>query len=429
MISWLMYWFMRITASPLMWIYTKRRTYYEDKKDTNRHIKGPAIVICNHRSLKDFAMIMFLFPFRKVYCQMSEAVYTRNKFQGWIMKVLGGIRVDRKNNELSFMDKSEELLEKGKILVVFPEAKVSTDGQVKKFAPSYVVLAQKTGVPIIPVFTDGNYGLFKRTHVTIGKKLFVYDYCEDVYPTKDQIDGLNKMIRHRVMSMGQQQQHLINVDRYSTVFAPKYFPKDLGRFIVYQFNLYFRCKCFNLGEKKEKIKHKGGLVIIANHTSFVDPLALIIAYWRRRIFCLTAEVVFAKGHPVRNWLLKQLGCVKIDRYKNDTKAIETCINILDGGGVLVVFPNGRIHRDGSMDDYKSGAALLASRTGVPMQPVYIENQRKKWNKVKLYFGEAKTVNELCDKEYPSVEDLNSVMDNMFNQIADLKAKADGEKKQ
>lgn len=427
MISWLLYWFLRVSAHPLYWIYTKRRTYFEDKKDTSTHIKGPAIVVLNHRSLKDLMLVMFMFPFRKVYCQMSEAVYTKNKFQGWIMKTIGGVRVDRKNNELSFMDKSEELLEKGKLLVVFPESKVSTDGQIKKFAPSYVVLAQKTGVPIIPVYGDGNYGLFKRVHVTVGKKVFIYDHCEDVYPTKAQIDSLNKMIRRKVMVMGQEQQHLKNVDRYTKAFALRYFMKDLGRLTTYQFNLYFRCKLFNLGEKKKKIKPKGGLLIVANHSRFVDPLAIILAYWRRRVYCLTGEVVFKAGHPVRNWLLKELGCVKIDRYNNDQDAINNCINILDGGGVLLVFPNGRIHRDQSMDDYKSGAALLASRTGVPMQPIYIHNQPKKWNKVKLYFGEQKTVKELCDKEYPSVEDLNSVMDNMFAQIASFKEQAEKEK--
>lgn len=427
MISWLLYWFMRVTAWPLYWIYIKRRTYYEDKKDTNTHVKGPAIVVLNHRSLKDLMLVTFMFPFRKVYCQMSEAVYTRNKFQGWIMKVVGGVRVDRNNNELSFMDKSEELLEKGKILVVFPEAKISTDGQIKKFAPSYVVLAQKTGVPIIPVYHDGNYGLFKRVHTTIGKKIFIYDHCEDVYPTKQQIDSLNKMVRRKVMSMGMQQQHLLNTDRYSKIFSLRYFLKDIGRLTVYQFNLYFRYKVFNLGEKKNKLKPKGGLLIVANHTRFVDPLAIIMAFWRRRVYCLTGEVVFAEGHPVRNWLLKELGCVRINRYENDPDAINECINILDGGGVLLVFPNGRIHRDGSLDDYKSGAALLASRTGVPMLPIYIKNQPKKWNKVKMYLGESKTVKELCNKEYPSVEDLNAVMDNMFAQISELKREAEEEK--
>ncbi len=427
MISWILYWFMRVTAFPLYWIYIKRRTYYEDKKDTNTHIKGPAIVVLNHRSLKDLMLVIFMFPFRKVYCQMSEAVYTTNKYLGWIMKTIGGVRVDRKNNELSFMDKSEELLEKGKILVVFPESKVSTDGQIKKFAPSYVVLAQKTGVPIIPIYGDGNYGLFKRVHVTIGKKIFIYDHCEDVYPTKAQIDSLNKMVRRKVMVMGQEQQHLKNVDQYQKTFALRYFLKDLGRLIVYSFNLGFRLKLVNAGEKKNKIKPKGGLIIVANHTRFIDPLVLIMAYWRRRVYCLTGEAVFQKKYPVRNFLLKELGCIRIDRNANDQDAINNCINVLDGGGVLLVFPNGRIHRDQTIDDYKSGAALLASRTGVPMQPIYIHNQSKKWNKVKLYLGEPKTVKELCDKEYPSVEDLNSVMDNMFTQIASFKDEAEKEK--
>lgn len=55
----------KIMAWPVQLIFFKKRIYYEDKKDTSRFIRGGALVVSNHRSLMDFMMAIFLFPFRK----------------------------------------------------------------------------------------------------------------------------------------------------------------------------------------------------------------------------------------------------------------------------------------------------------------------------------------------------------------------------
>ena len=80
-------------AWPVQLIFFKKRIYYEDKKDTSRFIRGGALVVSNHRSLMDFMMAIFLFPFRKLYCLMSELIYSH----GWIVSalttVMGGINL------------------------------------------------------------------------------------------------------------------------------------------------------------------------------------------------------------------------------------------------------------------------------------------------------------------------------------------------
>lgn len=420
MISWLMYWYLRVSAWPIYWLMFARRTYYKDKKDVNKFYKGPAIIVSNHKSIKDFPLMMFFMPFRKMFCQMSEAVYKKKGFNAWIMKVMGGIRVDRTNSEMSFLDKTEELLEKGKVVAIFPEGKLSTNGNVGKFGNSYILLALRTGVPIIPVYTDGQYKFGKRCHLSVGKKIFLGDYCEEVNPSRETIESLNKMVRREVMKLGQEQRHLINVDRYGKLLALRNFMKDNGRLTVFTSGLYFKFKAFNVGPHKEKLKAKGPLLLIANHISFIDPFSVIATFWRRRVYILTAEVVFTEGHNFRNWLLKEIGCIRIDRYSNDKEAFEKAVDVLDGGGTLLIFPNGRIHRDESTDDYKSGAALLAARTGATVQPIFLKNQMKKWHKVEVHLGTPKTFKEYCDKEYPSTQDMAGFMDELFGEINFIK---------
>lgn len=423
MISWLMYWYLRASAWPVYWLMIRRRTYYKDKKDFNKFHKGPAIIVCNHKNLKDFPLLMFFMPFRKMYCQMSEVVYKKKGFNAWIMRVMGGIRVDRSNSEMSFLDKTEELLEKGKVVAIFPEGKLSTNGNVGKFGNSYILLALRTGVPIIPMYTDGEYG--RRPHLSVGKRIFLGDYCEEVNPSRETIESLNKMIRREVMKLGQEQKHFINQDKYSKWHIFKNFLKDTGRLTVFSSGLHFKFKAINPGPHKAKLKTKGPLLLVANHISFIDPFSVIATYWRRRVYVLTAEVVFTEGHNFRNWLLREIGCIRIDRYSNDKEAFEKALDVLDGGGALLIFPNGRIHRDESTNDYKAGAALLAARTGATVQPIFLKNQMDKWNKVLVHLGEQTTFKDYCDREFPSSSDMSGFMDKIFDEINFLKDKSEG----
>jgi hypothetical protein len=80
-----------ITSYPVQLIYFKRKVYYENKKTSSRKIKLGALIVSNHKAIIDFMNYMFLFPFRKVYCLMSELIYRANHF---VLDTLGGIRVD-----------------------------------------------------------------------------------------------------------------------------------------------------------------------------------------------------------------------------------------------------------------------------------------------------------------------------------------------
>ena len=76
---WIFFWVGKITLWPIQWLYFRKRVYYEDKKTTSRRIKGGALIVSNHKGLMDFPMSMFIFPFHKLYCLMSELIYNHGK--------------------------------------------------------------------------------------------------------------------------------------------------------------------------------------------------------------------------------------------------------------------------------------------------------------------------------------------------------------
>ena len=99
------------------------------------------------------------------------------------------------------MDESVKVLRKGNLLQIFPEAETSDGRGLQFFKPSYILIALRAGVPIVPVVTDGNYGIFKRVHVLIGKKIYVSDYLHSENPTKEEIDEINRIIFAKVQEL------------------------------------------------------------------------------------------------------------------------------------------------------------------------------------------------------------------------------------
>ena len=88
-----------------------------------------------------------------------------------------------------------------KLVQIYPEAHTTDDGNMLDFKPSYIMIALRAGVPIIPVMTDGNYGFFKRVHIIIGKKIYLTDYCTSLNPTREEIVALNEMVYAKAVEL------------------------------------------------------------------------------------------------------------------------------------------------------------------------------------------------------------------------------------
>lgn len=194
-------WLALITGWPASLLFFKRKTYYEDKAVQGRVIRGGALIISNHYSVLDYMMNLFLFPGRKLYIVSAELIYKKGKFYHWAMPIFGGIRSDRDVMGMRFIDDSVAVLERGKLVQIYPEAYTTEDGKMRPFKPSYILIALRAGVPIVPVMTDGNYGFFKRAHVLIGKPIRLSDFCGSLNPGREEIEALNDMVQQKAQAL------------------------------------------------------------------------------------------------------------------------------------------------------------------------------------------------------------------------------------
>ena len=88
----LILWFVKITGFIPQLFYFRKKVYYVNKKESNRNIKGSAIIVSNHKRLFDFALYMYLFMFRDIYTLVGEVMFNKGKLFGWFLKKIGCIK-------------------------------------------------------------------------------------------------------------------------------------------------------------------------------------------------------------------------------------------------------------------------------------------------------------------------------------------------
>ena len=143
-------------------------------------------------------------------------------------------------------------------------------------------------------------------------------------------------------------------------------------------------------EGLERVPPVGGVILAANHKSYLDP-PLIGSVLPREIFYLAKRELFRI--PVFSAWMRARNAIPIDREGSDRGAIEGALHVLRGGGALLVFPEGtRIRRPGLGPPHE-GVALLAARAGVPILPVHLRGSwsaERRWLRpggLRIRFGE------------------------------------------
>lgn len=135
------------------------------------------------------------------------------------------------------------------------------------------------------------------------------------------------------------------------------------------FRIVMPTRCINKGNRP-----KGGALLCANHTRTNDPLFIAYALgWRYQIHVMAKEEIM--HWPFIGWVLRHGGIFGVKRGKADVAAIKTSIKYLKNGELLLMFPEGTRHQDGDFGDAKTGAAMLALRTGVPIIPIYLPAEK------------------------------------------------------
>jgi 1-acyl-sn-glycerol-3-phosphate acyltransferase len=119
---------------------------------------------------------------------------------------------------------------------------------------------------------------------------------------------------------------------------------------------------------REMVPRCGPAIVAGNHISMLDSVVLWTMLRRRAIFIAMAELW---SWPRVKWLVRGLGLIPVMRgdKESGSAALSHAERVLRHGGLLIIYPEGRLVRPGEYEPYKPGLAKLALATGAPIIPV------------------------------------------------------------
>ena len=165
--------------------------------------------------------------------------------------------------------------------------------------------------------------------------------------------------------------------------------------------VWYRPKVEFVGESVKSSRLKTPSVLIANHTSMLDPLMMLAIFFHKRSIVVAKDQV---EDPHFSWALTRVKCViPCDRFNLDTEWALIAKKELEKGNSVIIFPEGKCRYDGLLNEFKTGFAFLARTTGAPVVSVGLDGIYKFGHRTRVIVGDAEKIERV--KGIPSSKHL------------------------
>jgi rhomboid family GlyGly-CTERM serine protease len=123
----------------------------------------------------------------------------------------------------------------------------------------------------------------------------------------------------------------------------------------------------------ERIPDRGAAVLVCNHVSYVDWLIIASACRRPVHFVMHAAIY---RMPLLNWILRLARAIPIESGRKNPvllrEAFDRIASVLNHGGLVCIFPEGRLTRTGRIDRFRPGIERIVRNTPVPVVPLALQ---------------------------------------------------------
>ena len=172
------------------------------------------------------------------------------------------------------------------------------------------------------------------------------------------------------------------------------------------------------------IPREGGVLLVSNHVSFLDPV-IVGSAANREVHYMARSNAF--DIPGLGQLISAYNAYPVNRGAADLGALRKTLSLLKAGNVVLIFPEGTRSADGTLGKARDGACFIAHRAGVPTVPVFHSgaermlprgSRRLRRAQLRVVFG---TPIELTAEESENKRDMYKQMgEQMMQAIADLR---------
>ena len=190
--------FVRITASPGFLFFRPKILYISDKAKANKKMKGGNLIISNHITMVD-PMYLMLGLWRRRHHFVATKELFAGKFKYWLFtKGFKCICIDRENFSFASFKEITDNLKVGNLVSMFPEGSVNLTGEeVRVFKNGAVMMALRSGAPIIPVFIQKREHWYSRLVIAVGEPVDSKDFKTGQVLTKTDLDNASAYLREQ----------------------------------------------------------------------------------------------------------------------------------------------------------------------------------------------------------------------------------------
>jgi 1-acyl-sn-glycerol-3-phosphate acyltransferase len=131
-------------------------TWFRPQVTGREHVPetGPVILAPVHRSFADFGFAAFCTD-RKLFFMTKDEMW-KNRWLGKLLLSVGAFPVHRESADREALQRAEEVLRTGGVLVLFPEGTRRAGPVVEDLMEGAAFLSARTGAPIVPVGIGGS---------------------------------------------------------------------------------------------------------------------------------------------------------------------------------------------------------------------------------------------------------------------------------
>lgn len=127
--------------------------------------------------------------------------------------------------------------------------------------------------------------------------------------------------------------------------------------------LYLRRRVVN----PEKLAEPGGCLVVANHTSFLDP-PMIGSAFPYPVYYVARKTLMSNAFA--RFIYKYCQTIPIDQSRLEYSVLKRIVNLVKEGEKVIIFPEGERTSDGKLKEIgETGVGLLIAKSGQPVLPI------------------------------------------------------------
>lgn len=139
---------------------------------------------------------------------------------------------------------------------------------------------------------------------------------------------------------------------------------------------------------RDNLPRNGSFVLVCNHASHLDTLAMLCAMPVRsihRVFPAAASDYFFSNLPRSAISAVLINALPFDRKQGGARSLESCAELLgQDGNILILFPEGTRTTNGDMSRFRSGIGRLVASRPWPVVPCYLDGAYDAWPKGRAF---------------------------------------------